>query len=63
MHDDAATPARPKGAEPTPAASPGRDATAHGPDRGGPDEPGGPGPQIEDLLVSGLDRYFAGRHE
>ena len=22
-----------------------------------------PGPQIEDLLIAGLDRYFAGRHE
>lgn len=56
MPDDAATPARPEPSGPTPAA--------------GPDAPradaapaGGPGPQIEDLLVSGLDRYFAGRHD
>ncbi|MDQ3071329.1 MAG: hypothetical protein M3R55_16555, partial [Acidobacteriota bacterium] len=29
-------------------------------------EPGvteGAGPQIEELLIAGLDRYFAGRHE
>jgi hypothetical protein len=54
MHDDAAKPVR----QELPAT--GGDAARHEP---GAEAPGGPGPQIEELLLSGLDRYFAGRHE
>ena len=66
MHDDAATPARPETADPAPAGAgrvPSRGDAGHAPPRADGEHAGGPGPQIEEMLVSGLDRYFAGRHE
>lgn len=63
MPDDAATPERPEPSEPMPAAAPVRVDAGPAARPAGEDDSGGPGPQIEDLLVSGLDRYFAGRHE
>ncbi|MDQ3171685.1 MAG: hypothetical protein M3Q55_16240, partial [Acidobacteriota bacterium] len=52
MQDDPITPAHPE-----PPASGGDVSSAQTTDAGGP------GPQIEELLLSGLDRYFTGRHE
>ena len=52
MQDDAIKPAHPE-----PPASGGEVPSAPAPDAAGP------GPQIEELLLSGLDRYFTGRHE
>ena len=52
MQDDAVSPERP-----APSASGGEAPSAQ------PADATEPGPQIEELLLSGLDRYFTGRHE